>query len=69
MKRANWIGARVVQAQFVAQLVALLHGGVLADHGVDRIADIAKQREGDQSHRQQHGDGLQESSQDEGKHL
>jgi hypothetical protein len=60
---------RIVQTQLGAQLIALFHGRVLADHGVDWIADVAKQREGDKSHRQQHGDGLQESSQDEGKHF
>ena len=61
-------GWGIIQPQLLAQHRPVLHGGVLADHGVDGVADVAEQREGDQSHRQQHGDGLQHSSQDKGNH-
>ena len=59
---------RIVEAELLAQRVALLLGGVLPDHGVDRIADIAEQEEGDDPDRQQHGNGLQEASEDEREH-
>ena len=58
----------IVEAELLAQRFALLHRGVLADHGVDRVADIAEQEEGDDAHRQQHGDGLQQASEDESEH-
>ena len=39
-------GERLVEAELVAQRVALLLRGVLADHGVDRVADVVEQQEG-----------------------
>ncbi len=34
---------RIVEAELLAQRIALLLRGVLPDHGVDRVADIAEQ--------------------------
>ncbi len=60
---------RIVQAELLAQRLALDGRRVLADHAVDRIADVAEQEEGHEAHRQQHGDGLDQSAQDESEHF
>ena len=41
---------RVIEAEVAAQRLAVLDGGILADHLVHGIADIAEQRERDQGH-------------------
>src|SRR3546814_7353654 len=58
----------IVEAESLAQFGALLQGGVLAHHVVDRVADIGEQREGDEAYRQQDENGLQQPSDDEGDH-
>ena len=60
---------RIVEAEILTQLGALLGGRLDPDHHVDGIADEAEQRERDQRHREHHHDGLQQAANDEGEHL
>ena len=59
---------RIVEAEVLPQLGALLRGGLDPDHHVDRIADEAEQRERDQRDREHHHDRLQQAADDEGEH-
>src|SRR3546814_20438108 len=58
----------IVEAESLAQFGALLQGGVLAHHVVDRVADIGEQRDGDEAYRQQDENGLHHPSDDDGDH-
>ncbi len=59
---------RIVEAEPLGKLGALLQRGFLSDHVGDRIADEAEHREREQRHGQHHHDGLGEAAQDVGDH-
>ena len=56
---------RLIEAELMAQLLALLGGSFDSDHLVHRIADIAEHREGDQPDRDQDADRRQQATQEE----
>ena len=59
----------VVEAELLPQRLAFAGRRVLADHAVDRVADIAEQGEGHEPDHQQDSDRLDQASQDEGEHF
>jgi hypothetical protein len=59
---------RLIQTQLMHQGHTLRLGIVLAKHDRNGVADELEHGEGDESHDQQHGDGLQYAGQDEGEH-
>src|SRR6185312_3021392 len=60
---------RVVEAKLLLQRLAFAGGRVLADHTVDRVADITEQGEGHEPDHQQDSDRLDQASQDECEHF
>ena len=60
---------RVVQAERLAQLIALLEAGLDPDHLVDGIADETEERECNQGHHQDDQDGFEGAADDEGEHV
>ena len=58
----------LVQPQVGPQLLALLHRGVLPHQVGDRVTDKLKQHEGNESHREHHDHGLQQTAEDESQH-
>src|SRR5690242_6316197 len=59
----------VVEAKLLLQRLAFAGGRVLADHAVDRVADITEQGEGHEPDDQQDSDRLDQASQDECEHF
>ena len=59
----------VRRRQLARQPDAVLGRGFLPEHEHHRVADVAKQGEGDDAHREHHRDRLGQAPEDEGKHV
>ncbi len=58
----------IIEAKLLAQLQSIVEGGVLADHLIDGIADVAKQHEGQQRHGQHDHERLEKPADGESEH-
>src|SRR5262249_19688617 len=67
-KTAKLNDEAVVEPELLSQPFAVGHARVLADHAVDRIADIIEQRKGDQRHGEHYENGLRQAPNDKRDH-